>query len=286
MNIIRKPSDAGPPPPPKDNPYRFGWRYLPRVDERGRQQYDMIPLTEEDILHPRLDDHVTQNQPHIVDFVYLFYTFKLVLRHRADALVLGDHLIKWDIPGMRGHGPDIAVVFGIQPNEVRPDSFDVAQHGVGPELIIEITSRSTRRNDLTVKPGHYWRCQVPYFVIVDQLPRQRQGQRQLRILGYQLGKRAYRQMRLNARGRLWLETVQLWLGHEDGRVVCYDKQGQPIADRQEEAQARLEAEQRAEQEAQARREAEQQLHQAMQQAEQAQSEVARLQQELRRLRGE
>jgi len=272
MNIIRKSTGSEGDRPASDDRFRYGWRYVNGPDENGQEQLLMVPLTEEDILHPRLEDHVTQNQPHIVDFVYLFLTFKLVLRHRTDALVLGDHLIKWDIPGMRGHGPDIAVVFGIQPNEVQPDSFDVAQHGVRPELIIEITSRSTRRNDLTVKPGQYWRCQVPYYVIVDELPRGRQGQRQLRILGYQRGKRAYRQMRLNAKGRLWLETVQLWLGDENGRVVCYDRQGRPIADREEEAQAR--------------REAEQQLQQAKQQAEQAQSEVARLQQELRRLRGE
>jgi hypothetical protein len=138
---------------------------------------------------------------------------------------------------------------------------------------------------------------VQYYVIVEEVPRRRQ--RQLRIIGYRLGKRGYRRMPLNAKGRLWLETVQLWLGQENGRVVCYDKKGRPIATRVEEAQARQQAEearqqaeearqhaeQRAEQEAQARQQAEEARQHAEQRAEQAQAENARLQDELRRLRG-
>ena len=50
----------------------------------------------------------------------------------------------------------------------------------------------------------------------------RDRQRQLRIIGYERGKRGYRRMPLDSQGRLWLETVQLWLGQENGRVVCYD----------------------------------------------------------------
>jgi len=265
MNIIRKPSDPERSRPTKEDPFRYGYRYVERTDEHGRLKYDRVPLTEKYILHPRLEDHVTQNMPHNVDCFYLFGTFQIALAGRAGALVLADHTVKWDIAGMGDHGPDIAVVFGVQPNRVQPESFDVADHGVRPELIVEVTSPATRRNDLTIKLREYWQCQVPYYVIVDEQPRRRQGQRQLRILGYRRGKRAYRQMRLNAQGRLWLDTVQLLLGQDGGRVVCYNKQGQPIADR-------VEAEQRAEQ--------------AEKRAEQAQSEIARLQEELRRLRGE
>jgi colicin import membrane protein len=276
MNIIRKPSDADRPRQPKNDPYRFGWRDVPRIDECGREHFDMVPLTEEDILHPELEDHVTQNMPHQVDCAYLFGTFQIALSGRAGALVVADHKVIWDIAGMGSHGPDIAVVFGVQPERVRPESFDVAEHGVRPELIIEVTSPATRRNDLRVKPAEYWQCGVQYYVIVEEVPRHRQ--RQLRIIGYRRGKRGYRQMRLNARGWLWLETVQLWLGQENGRVVCYDKQRKPIVDRVQAEQERQQAEQRAEQEAQLRAEAEQRAAQAL-------TEVARLQEELRRLRG-
>ncbi len=171
---------------------------------------------------------------------------------------------------MGDHGPDIAVVFGAHPDREGRNSFNVPEEGVRPELIVEVTSPSMRHNDLTVKVREYWQCQVRYYVIVDEVPRRRR--RHLRILGYRHGKRGYRPMRLNAQGRLWLETVQLWLGHEEGRVVCYNQQGQPIADR-------IQAEQRAVQ-------AEQQAAQAEQARMQAEAELARLQEELRRLRGE
>jgi colicin import membrane protein len=281
MNIIRKPADTAP-PPPKDDPYRFGWRDVVRTDASGRTTVTRIALTEEDILHPQLDDHLTQNQPHGDDVLYLKDAFDVQLANEQGALVLYDHSVIWDID-MRGHGPDIIVVKGLPPGRPRRSSFNVAREGVRPELIVEVTSPATHNNDINVKPGHYWRCGVLYYVIVEEVPRRRQ--RQLRIIGYRRGKRGYRQRRLNAKGWLWLETVQLWLGQENGRVVCYDKKGRPIATRVEEAQARQHAEQRAEQEAQARLQAEEARQVAEQRAAQAQSENARLQAELRRLRG-
>jgi colicin import membrane protein len=257
----------------KDNVYRYGFRYEERIDDRGRKGYVLAPLTEEDILHPRLDDHVTHNQPHLLDCIYLHNVFQAHLAGDPTALVLGDHLIKWDVPGIGDHGPDIAVVFGAR-QLARRDSFDVAAEGVRPELIIEITSPSTRNNDLNVKPGEYWRVGVPYYVIVDEMFRRRQ--RQLSIMGFQRGNRSWRRLRLNARGRLWLGMVNLWLGQENGRVVCYDQQGKAIPNQQEVEQARQQAEQARQQAEQAQQQAEQaqqQAEQAQQQAEQAQQQA-------------
>jgi colicin import membrane protein len=290
MTIIRKPADMPPVPPPKDDPYRFGWRDIVRTDARGRTTVTRLALTEEDILHPELDDHVTQNEPHAIDCVYLMNAFEVQLAGEVGSLVLFDHKIIWDID-IRGHGPDITVVKGLAPDRPPQASFNVAQEGVRPELIVEITSPATHNNDINTKLGHYWQCGVPYYVIVEEIPGRQL--RQLRIIGYRRGKRGYRQMRLNARGRLWLETVQLWLGQKNGRVVCYDKKGRRILTRVEAEQkaekevqarkqaeaARRQAEQRAEQEAQARQQAEQR-------AAQIQAENARLLEELNRLRGE
>ena len=311
--------------PTKKNVYRYGYRSEERIDERGRKSYVLRALTEEEILHPRLDDHVTHNQPHLLDCIYLHNVCQIQLAGDPTALVLGDHLIQWDVPGIGDHGPDVAVVFGAS-QVARRDSFNVAAEGVRPELIIEVTSPSTRNNDLNIKPREYWLVGVPYYVIVEEVIRRRQ--RRLLIQGFRRGRRDYRPLRLNAQGRLWLGMVNMWLGQENGRVVCYDRQGQPILNHQEteqarqqaeqarqqaeqraaqeeqarqqaeqraaqEEQARQQAEQRAAQEEQARQQAEQraaQEEQARQQAEQrtvlAESEVARLQEELRRLRGE
>jgi colicin import membrane protein len=252
MNLLRK---------PEDNPFFYGWRDVERTDERGRLIVDMVPLTEDDVLHPQLGDHVSQNEPHNLDVMYIQGACQVQLANQPNTVVLGDHQVIWDTRGIKPHGPDVAVVIGASPGQ--RSSFDVAREGVRPELIIEVTSPATRNTDLNTKPRQYWRCQVPYYVIVDELPRRRQ--RQLRILGYERGKRGYRRMPLDSQGRLWLPTVQMWLGQENGRVVCYNQQGQPIPDRLQAEQARLQAEQRAAQ---------------------AEAEIVRLQQELRRLRGE
>jgi colicin import membrane protein len=308
MNILRK---------SEDNPYRYGYRYVKQTDELGRPVFRMTPLTEEDILHPRLEDHVTQNEPHNDDCIYLKDACRLQLAGHPNAVVLCDHLFRWDVAGMGDHGPDVAVVLGARPGQ-RP-SFDVAAEGVRPELIIEVTSPSTRNNDLRIKRREYWLCRVPYYAIVEEIPRRRQ--RRLRIHGFQYGPRYYRRLPLNAQGWLWLDTVGLWLGHVGGRVVCYDQQGQPISDRLQAEQERLRAEQRAEQETEARLRAEQERlqadHRALlaeqerlqadqrallaeqerfqadsarlqadQRTQQAEAEVARLQEELRRLRGD
>ena len=234
-----------------------------RTDARGRPQLIRTPLSEEDVLHPREADHINQNEGHTDDRVYLMRIFQEQFARKAGALVLCNHAIKWDVAGMKNHGPDIAVILGLPPRPPRRPSFRVAREGARPELIVEITSPATYRIDLDIKPGQYWLCGVPYYVIVAEIPQRRR--RQLQIIGYRHGERGYRRMRLNAKGWLWLETVQLWLGQEKGRVACFDKNGRRIR-----TYVEIEIERQREEE----------------RLRQAQAEIARLQSELRRLRRE
>jgi colicin import membrane protein len=274
MNVLHQPD--------KDK-YFYGYRYVPRTDERGRQTFEMAPLTEEDALHPQLEDHVSDNEPHNDDCVYLKGACQVQLANQPNAAVFGNHSFHWDVEGMGNHSPDVAVVFGVRPGE--RSSFDVAAEGARPAVIIEVTSPATRNNDLNVKPREYWRCLVPCYVIVNELPRRRG--RRLEIRGYERGPRRYRRMPLNPQGRLWLDALKMWLGQENGRAVCYDQQGQPIRTRvqaeqraEQEAQARQLAEERAEQEAQARLLAEQRVEQEARARLLAEAEVARLRAQL------
>jgi hypothetical protein len=177
--------------------------------------------------------------------------------------------------------------------------FDVVEEATAPELVIEVTSPATRATDLETKRRLYYRLGVRYYAIVDQISL-RDGVRSLRLLGYQRGRRGYVRMRLNRRGRLWLESVGAWLGIGDGRVVCYDAAGVAIEGFTEQVQQRLQTEvaldeaeaardeaeaardeaeaARAETEEQSRREA------AARRA--AEEKVKRLEAELRRLRGD
>lgn len=158
------------------------------------------------------------------------------------------------------------------------------REGARPELIIEVTSPATRNNDLNKKPDIYWRARVPYYVIVDATLDQ--DQRQLNIIGYKRGPRRYRQMPLDAQGRLWLEPVRLWLGQENGWVVCYDEQGRRQENYTEACESRQAAEERA---GAAEERAEALAERAEALAERAEAAERRLQgmeAELRRLRGE
>ncbi|MDZ7371227.1 MAG: Uma2 family endonuclease, partial [candidate division KSB1 bacterium] len=227
---------------------------------------------------------------------YLADVFLACVADRPDAVVLSDVRIAWDVPGLRAHGPDIMVMFGVQ--IIRNwSTFDVAQEGVRPTLIVEVTSPETRALDLETKVTHYALAGVPLYVIVDAY--EQRGEGRLRVLGYELAGGAYRPLAPNAEGRLWLVPLGVWIGTEGNEVYCFDAQGRRMGDyatlttivieaeeraaeawaaAKAEARARLEAEARARDEAErAQREAEARAaaeEQARREAERAQQEAA------------
>jgi Uma2 family endonuclease len=207
----------------RDTPFFYGYRYQATVDGRSRRRYKQVPLTREDVLHPQLDDKVFQNEDHDWDCAYLRNVLTARVAKEPRTIVRRDYLINWDVPGLRGHGPDIVLIRNVRPRRERRDSFDVAVEGVRPELIIEVTAPATRDLDLDDKRREYFQAGVPVYVIVDE--ELQEEQRHLLLLGYQAGMRRYRQMKLNRQGRLWLEAVKLWLGQEQGHVALYDEAG-------------------------------------------------------------
>jgi colicin import membrane protein len=267
----------------EDDPFRYGCRYVKRVQPDGSEEFDQIPLTLEDLLHPEEEDYHVNTDGHEVDGFYLRGAIQAKLADDPSAVVLTDCRVAWDVPGLRAHGPDVTVIFGVRR---RRDwrTFDVAVEGVRPSLLIEVTSDDSRRNDLVVKVEHYARAGVSQYVIADA--REEHGARRVKLISYRLGPGGYEPQPPDDRGRVWLESVGLWLGVEPWpevggeRLVCYDPEtGERIGNDTQirraltaEVQARAEAEDRAAAEARARAEAE--------------DRVRQLEAELRRLRGE
>jgi colicin import membrane protein len=265
--------------------FRYGWRYKRRRLPDGRVEYKQVPLTLLDVLHPRLGDHVTQGEEHIDWCIYLKNVFSSQLAAVPDVIVVQDLSIVWDNPALRNHGPDIAVIFGAEKKGTR-NEFKVAEEGVRPILILEVTSDSTRRVDLNEKRLHYALAGVPFYYIVDRGTPARPS---LTLKGYRLSpsEPEYEPLVPDERGWFWLEPLELWLGKVgDRQIGCYDQAGNLIEDYQglrdsrlAEVAARAEAEALAEAEAKARAEAEMR-------AEQAEAKLQALEAELRRLRGE
>jgi Uma2 family endonuclease len=265
---------------PEPDPFRYGWRDVRRILPDGRVALDQVPLNLEDVLHPEPGDVIVENSAHEGIRTYLSIVLRARLAHEAGALVLSDCRVAWDVPGLRAHSPDVSVLFGVRRVREKWSTFDVAEEGVRPTLIVEITSPDpdTRTNDLGAKLDHYHRAGVPFYVIIDE--DESSGTRALRLLGYRHTPAGYEPLPPDDRGRLWLEPVGLWLALREGQVRFDDGQtGAEIGDYTEQFEARDAAEQ-----ARAAMEAARVAAEAR--AEAAETRLRELEAELRRLRGD
>ncbi len=249
--------------------YRYGFRYVLRRLPDGDEVYDCVPLTLDDVLHPQIGDYVLTSDYHNQVCVYLYNVLRARVAHDPTAVVFHDLIIYWDVPDLRQHGPDIAVVAGVKAKR-RWESFNVAEEGVRPALIIEVTSPATRRTDMYDKLIEYDRAGVPTYIIIDIV--RRKEAIALRLFGYQQSPDGYTVLPPNEQGRLWLEAVGLWLGIEEEQVLLYDSAGHPLGDYTAVAIAQAESEARA--------------AAAAAEARAAQQRILELEAELRRLRGE
>ncbi|MEW5986892.1 MAG: Uma2 family endonuclease [Chloroflexota bacterium] len=255
-----------------DDPYVYGWRDVPHILASGEITWKRIPLTQEDILHPRLGDFQVHTDLHQQLCTYLYYVLVAWLGATPGAVVLNDVRIGWGRQGPKPHAPDIAVIFNVRRRR-NWSTFSTVAEGTKPALIMEVTSPSTRVVDLVKKMEEYARVGVPLYVIVDT-----HGE-VLQILGYRLTPAGYVNLPLDEQGRLWLEPVALSLGAYQDTLAFYDEAGQPFENyTQTRARANREAQARAA-EAQARA-AEAQARAA------AEARIRELEAELRRLRGQ
>lgn len=233
---IRQPGDS-----PADS-FRHGWRYRQSFDADGALVIEQLPLTVEDLLHPQDGDRVTHLAEHQRHRRYLCDIFEAQLRHDPTAAVLDGVRVAWDVPDLGAHGPDIAVILGVRERK-NWSTFDVAQEGVHPALLIEITSPETASIDRSVKLEEYEVAGVPLYVIIDGVSRRRDTT--LRILAYELMPVGYRPIATNGHGRIWLAPVRSWLGITDGELACFDETGQRLGnfvaqlDRAEAAEQRV-----------------------------------------------
>jgi Uma2 family endonuclease len=155
--------------------------------------------------------------------------------------------------------PDVFVVKGVPKGDRRTYKL-WEEDGKGPQVVLEVTSRRTRKEDLGPKKGTYEMFGVREYFLFDPLREYLEPP----LVGYRLEESGYRR---EAGERLVSEVLGLELRVEGGRLWLYDlKTGEKLlspleaqAARRAEAAARREAEARAEQEAAARREAEEEL---------------------------
>jgi len=167
--------------------------------------------------------------------------------------------------------PDIFVVRGIEKKERR--IYDMEVEKKPPDVVVELTSRSTRFEDLGNKRAIYAELGVREYFIFDPLKEIFSDQ----LRGFRLQEGSYTPLE---GARLHSEVLGLDLVVEEGALRLYDPESgerlrthaEAEAARRAEAEARRVAEARAARETEARR--------------QAEAELARLREELERLRNQ
>ncbi|MEM7126135.1 MAG: Uma2 family endonuclease [Chloroflexota bacterium] len=233
-------------PMDEDDPFRYGWRFIEMVDEKGRFEYEQIPLTLEDLLHPQEGDFRVQTRQHIKTCVNLQTILPRRLTDWPHAVVLYDHRVDWNIPGIKAFGPDITVVLDAEKHPEMKGTYVSGEDGIPPTMVIEVTSRSTRSQDFFEKPELMQRIGLPYYYVIDIA----RVKRNRRIYGYELTEEGhYVGIRPNVHGWVWMEPVSLWLGLQDGKAECYDADGNIMLDPEGLAKNLEVALQRAEEEA-------------------------------------
>ena len=261
MSTVSSSRTAQRPANDPDEPFRYGWRYVTVRGPDGTDTLEQVPLTLEDVLFPMTGDFIVQTDLHDTDTSYLKYVFNARLADVPQAVAVSDCRVDWNIPGVRPLGPDIAVFFGVKR---RRDwaTLDVAGEGARPIMVVEVTSTGTRANDVEIKPDYYHRAGVPLYVIADVLEED-ETTRRMELIGYRYAPARYERIEPDARGRIWLEPLGLWLGVVQDpvlgcdRLACFDGEtGEEIGDYQAISQAlaaavdeRTQAEARAETEA-------------------------------------
>jgi Uma2 family endonuclease len=171
--------------------------------------------------------------------------------------------------------PDAFVAKGIPPKDRRV--YKIWVEGKAPDVVIETTSRKTRRKDLTDKPALYAQLGVKEYFLFDPLGEYLDPPLQ----GYRWTGDAYELIQSDADGFLDSRELELRLRVGEGHLefVCRDT-GERLLTRAERVQREAEARQREAEARQREVEARQRETEARLAAE---AEVARLRAELVRL---
>lgn len=214
-----------------------------------------IPTTS--VISPRLDSYpedylpesdgrpMAETDRHRQLMIALLHALRERFRERADVYVSGNIFIYYhDEAGeLQSVSPDVFVVFGVANKERR--IYKLTDEGKAPEVVIELTSRNTKVEDLVSKHYIYASLGVREYFLFDPYGEAMQPM----LRGFRLKGGEYLPM---SGGRIYSETLELDLVAEAGELRLYD----PITGERlltpEEAEAERRAEKAARQAAEAR----------------------------------
>ena len=238
---------------------------------------------------------MAETELHLEIMVALIHALKQYFRSDPQVYVGGNMLLYYEEDNPKAScAPDIFFVRGVPklPPTGRREIYRVWEEGKAPDLVIEVTSKSTKMDDLGVKKLLYAALGVQEYYLFDPLNEYLPQQ----LMGYLLEKGEYSRME-PSRGRLSSAVAGLEIGVIEGWPRLFDPETDrplPIPDeeaearreeaeaRREEAEARREEAEARKEEAEARRRAEQALSDLEAEKQEMADEIERLRAELER----
>ena len=193
-----------------------------------------IPLRH-DIHYPESDGKpMGETEVHIREIMYIFQALDEHLRDVPDVYVGGDLLVYY-VPGdpKRVVVPDNFVARGV-PRGVRR-IYKIWEEGQPPCLVVEVTSASSRKEDLVDKKDLYERLGVEEYILHDPLEEYLKPPLQ----GFQLVNGRYQPMFAEADGSLHSRTTGVTFRREGKRLrLINTATGEPILSNEEVREAR------------------------------------------------
>jgi Uma2 family endonuclease len=241
------------------------------------QEFRMIELKPPELLFPKVELPVLElptedgvpleTNWHRIEINLLIDSLHHLWRDRRDYFAGGNMFLYFSFEQVRNRlyrGPDFFLVKGVDGERDRRAWIVWEEKGRYPNVIVELSSPSTREIDLGPKKDLYEQTfRTPEYFCYDP--------DSARLVGWRQPNAGYREIEPNEHGWLWSNELNLWLGTWQGeylRVTAtwlrfYTADGQLVLTQAEAEAQRAEAEARRA-EAEARR------------AEAAEAEVARL----------
>lgn len=257
--------------------WSLGWRYE-TVTVDGHEEQVRLPLTPEEARHPKEGYVMPERTEHDSICSDLCDMLRAKFADENDVAVFRNLVFIWSHPEVGDYAPDVAVVRNVRNREANRTHFAVAEEGTYPSLVIEVVSRNSRKDDRVNKVKDYALVGVQEYVYIDKLTRRRETVWEL--VGYRFNNGATTPMLPDEDGALYLESVNMRIGIENGHVWLEDGEtGQDILTSLQVRQA-LRQEEAARQTAEMRAQAEEAARQA------AETTIAELQAQLQALRAQ
>jgi Uma2 family endonuclease len=188
-------------------------------------------------LHPTEEDLMGETSLHAALIHYLVEVLRWLFRGHICAI--HENLNFYQTRNYKEYpvAPDIAVIKG-RPFEVIP-SLRVGGTNPSPQVIFEILSEETWREDLEEKPGKYAQMGVQEYFAYDPNPKPLARAISHRLFGWRRAEQTglLSPLRRRRDGRLWSTELDSWLVPDGSYLRLYDRDGQ-IRLTGEEAEAR------------------------------------------------